>query len=112
MKAPPGSAAPPAPTGENNLPTPSLPAERTDERRTETGTIVLLVSQSAKVRINDRPTTSTGKQRTYQSQLKPGASYRFQIEVEDRGQVVQRDIVLRAGQTTTLQLSDTELAAR
>lgn len=97
---------------EDDLPTPSLPAERTDERRTDAGTIVLLVAQSAKVRINDRGTASTGKQRTYSSKLEPGASYRFHIEVEDRGQVVRRDIVLRAGQTTTLQLSDTELAAR
>lgn len=61
--------------------------------------------------INNRPTKASGDRRVFLSKLEPGASYRFQIEVEDRGNVVRRDVILKAGETKTFQLNDAELAS-
>lgn len=72
---------------------------------------MLYVAQSAKVMINNRPTKASGDRRVYLSRLEPGASYRFQIQVEDRGKVVQRDVILKAGETKTFELHEAELAS-
>ena len=73
---------------------------------------MLHVAQSAKVIINNRPTTTTGNRRVYLARLEPGANYRFRIQVENGSQVVQREIMLQAGQTKVFQLKGIELAAR
>jgi len=72
---------------------------------------VLHVGPSAKVQINDRPTTSTGSERTYLSWLEPGKRYLFRIEVTEHGEVIRRDIVLQPGDTKTLQVQGSVLAS-
>ncbi len=118
----PGTVAPAAPTAPSDAPpapplreeqkAPALPPEQTTGQQTDAGTIVLHVAQSAKVLINDRPTTSVGTRRVYLAHLVPGVSYRFGVRVEDQGQIVQREIILKAGQTATVELRGTELALR
>jgi len=107
MPVGPAPAAAPAPTFAP--PAPSAPSA--NEQRTDTGRIVLHVAQSAKVIINDRPTRLEGSERVFLSRLKPGETYRFRVQIEDRGEVVQRDVLLQAGETKTFQIQGTELAA-
>lgn len=76
-----------------------------------TGQIVLHVSESARVTINDKATKSSGTERLYVVYLKPGLQYRFRIEVTDGSKAYQREISLKAGETKTIQLENASLVA-
>jgi uncharacterized protein (TIGR03000 family) len=78
----------------------------------QTAQIVLRVSESARVTINDKATKSTGTERLYVVHLKPGLRYRFRIEVTDGAQAHQREIFLTAGETKTIQLAEAPLVAK
>jgi uncharacterized protein (TIGR03000 family) len=74
--------------------------------------IVLQVAEGAEVKINDRPTKLTGLRRVFVSELVPGETYRFRIEVANGGQVARRDVILQAGDEQKFELEGAELAAR
>ena len=87
------------------------PFEPTSFRRTAhkpvipagNATIVLHVPASAKVWINDRPTTKEGTLRKYVSlDLLEGRHYKYRVAVEVAGKVARRDLVLTARDTKSL----------
>jgi uncharacterized protein (TIGR03000 family) len=83
---------------------PTLPPVNSRSNRsvqdTGTATIVLIVSETAAVWINGRKTTSQGTQRTYSSVgLQKGLGYQYRIVVQDGARLIERVVVLTAGET-------------
>jgi hypothetical protein len=91
-------------------PTPAPEGQPAAQGQTQMGRIVLHVAKSATVTINGRTTSSSGDHRVYLSQLEPGQSYRFHVQVTDGAQSLDRDVVLQAGQTQTLTVDAGALA--
>ena len=75
------------------------------------GRIVLHVSESARVTINDKATKSSGTQRLYVVQLQPGLRYRFRIVVTEGANTHRREVVMTAGETKTFRLDKADLVA-
>lgn len=93
-------------------PTPAKPTLEPEQNNADqSAKIELALPATARVTINDRPTTSTGDQRQYVSaKLHPGKlyAYRIRVEYQQAGQpiVQQRVVHLRAGQQATVDFPD------
>lgn len=93
-------AASPASTEATPTLRPANPSSHGSVQDTDSATIVLIVPETAAVWINGRKTTSQGTQRTYSSVgLQKGHEYRYRIVVQDGARLIERVVVLTAGET-------------
>lgn len=85
------------------LPQPDWTPEPIDDETKGKGTIILNVPVTAIVQINGFPTRSTGARRVYQSNdLIVGEDYRYKIRIFDNGQQIQKEVLLHANETKTV----------
>ncbi len=80
--------------------------------REDRGWLVLHVEKSAEITINDRPTRSMGPRRVYFMRMSPGDSCLMRIHLVHGKTIIDRQVVLEAGDTKTVYLRDEKLAAK